>query len=113
MLCRDYSFSRFTKAFEVGFLADKVILDIAKRQNGRTPSSDHESLYQHAIEVCIQRERYEMLPELMRLRDNEGLTNDQLSKVRASFFDLERESLFQLDEFFPGISRPGNSLLSP
>ena len=104
MLCRDDLSSTLAQSLRKGFIADAVVLDVAQRQNDRPTSSDPKELYQNAIDLCIEDDlcteehRQEMLSELERLRDGQGLTYDQLSSVRRFFFDLGKGYLCQTDD---------------
>jgi len=88
------------KYHERGNIADAVVLDAARRQNGRPHSSNPAGLYRRAIDLCIEVRRFELLPELKRLRDSGGLTSNQLSSVREFFFNLSDRYMRLEDECF-------------
>ena len=100
MLCGEDLSSTLAQSFRKGFIADAVVLDIAQRQNDRPTSFDPKELYQNAIDLCIDECRQELLSELKRLRDGQGVTYDQLRSVRWFFSDLGRKYSCQTDDCF-------------
>lgn len=98
----DTFFSKASKYHGRGNLADAVILDAARKQNGRPHSPNPAELYQRAIDLCIEERRYEVLPELKRLRDRSGVTSNQLTSVRKFFLGLSIDYMRLEDECFAG-----------